>query len=82
MATSMTEDTTRRSTAAVQSPLETYLREINETSLLSADDEQELAVAIGQGDTAGPRPHGPRQPAAGGEHRPRLHRQGAWACKI
>jgi RNA polymerase primary sigma factor len=31
--------------------LETYLREINETSLLSADDEHELAVAIGSGDT-------------------------------
>ena len=24
----------------------------------------------------GPRPHGPRQPAAGGQHRPRLYRQG------
>ena len=35
----------------MQSPLETYLREINETSLLSADDEHELAVAIGDGDT-------------------------------
>ena len=35
----------------VQSPLETYLREINETSLLSPQDEQELAVAIGEGDT-------------------------------
>ena len=35
--------------AAPQSPLETYLREINETPLLSSDDEQELAVAIGQG---------------------------------
>jgi RNA polymerase primary sigma factor len=30
--------------------LETYLREINETALLSADDEYELAVAIGEGD--------------------------------
>jgi RNA polymerase primary sigma factor len=30
--------------------LETYLREINETSLLSADDEHELAIAIGGGD--------------------------------
>lgn len=40
----------RRSNPAVQSPLETYLREINETSLLSAHDEQDLAVAIGQGD--------------------------------
>jgi len=36
--------------SSVQSPLETYLREINETALLSADDEFELAVAIGNGD--------------------------------
>jgi RNA polymerase primary sigma factor len=42
--------TRRRPLASVQSPLETYLREINETSLLSADDEHELAVAIGEGD--------------------------------
>jgi RNA polymerase primary sigma factor len=43
---------TRRkiSNAAVQSPLETYLREINETPLLSSDDEQDLAIAIGEGD--------------------------------
>ncbi len=40
-----------RSSAAVQTPLETYLREINETSLLSAEDEQMLATAIGNGDT-------------------------------
>jgi RNA polymerase primary sigma factor len=41
----------RRPTAqAVQSPLETYLHEINETQLLAAEDEQDLAVAIGQGD--------------------------------
>jgi len=38
-----------KSLSSVQSPLETYLREINETQLLSADDEQELALAIGQG---------------------------------
>ncbi len=37
--------------ASVQSPLETYLREINETALLSADEEHELAIAIGEGDT-------------------------------
>ena len=42
--------TRRRPLASVQSPLETYLREINETSLLSADDEHNLAVAIGAGD--------------------------------
>jgi RNA polymerase primary sigma factor len=41
----------RRPTAsAVQSPLETYLHEINETQLLAAEDEQDLAVAIGEGD--------------------------------
>ncbi len=43
--------TRRRQAPSVQSPLETYLREINETSLLSADDEHELAIAIGNGDT-------------------------------
>ncbi len=42
--------TRRRQPATVQSPLETYLREINETSLLSAADEHQLAVAIGGGD--------------------------------
>ena len=36
--------------AAVQNPLETYLRDINETPLLTADDEKRLAVAIGKGD--------------------------------
>ena len=35
----------------VQSPLETYLREINETALLTADEEKELARAIEAGDT-------------------------------
>ena len=38
-----------RATAA-QSPLETYLREINETALLSADEELELADQIAKGD--------------------------------
>ena len=33
---------------SVQSPLETYLREINETSLLSAEEEKELANRIGE----------------------------------
>ncbi len=42
--------TRRRTSSAVQTPLETYLREINETSLLTARDEHELATAIGQGD--------------------------------
>lgn len=42
----------RRSKAdsSLQTPLETYLREINETSLLSAEDEQELAARIARGD--------------------------------
>jgi RNA polymerase primary sigma factor len=40
----------RKSNSSVQTPLETYLREINETALLSAKEEQELANKIGQGD--------------------------------
>ena len=36
--------------SAVQNPLETYLREINETSLLTAADEKRLAEAIARGD--------------------------------
>jgi RNA polymerase primary sigma factor len=51
VSTAMTKTTRRRQTLSVQSPLETYLREINETSLLSADDEHELAIAIGLGDS-------------------------------
>lgn len=42
----------RRLSGSVQTPLETYLREINETALLSAAQERELAVKIGNGDTA------------------------------
>jgi RNA polymerase primary sigma factor len=41
----------RKTGAAVQTPLETYLREINETPLLNAKEERELATQIGQGDT-------------------------------
>lgn len=37
---------------SVQSPLETYLREINETPLLTAKQEKELARLIETGDTA------------------------------
>lgn len=40
----------RRASTAVQSPLETYLREINETPLLSAAEELQLAARIAQGD--------------------------------
>jgi RNA polymerase primary sigma factor len=35
---------------AAQAPLETYLREINETPLLTADEERELAYRIEDGD--------------------------------
>ena len=42
----------RKSTSAVQTPLETYLREINETALLNAREEKELATSIGEGDLA------------------------------
>src|SRR6266852_4371878 len=38
-------------TDAVQSPLETYLREINETPLLNADEEKQLALRIEDGDS-------------------------------
>src|SRR5438876_6237627 len=36
---------------SVQSPLETYLREINETALLNADEEKALALRIEDGDS-------------------------------
>lgn len=38
------------SDSSLQTPLETYLREINETSLLSAEEELELADRIAEGD--------------------------------
>lgn len=44
------QKTTRRRTASVQNPLETYLREINETALLTADDEKNLSNRISNGD--------------------------------
>ncbi len=40
----------RKSGSTLQTPLETYLREINETSLLTAQDERELAGRIAEGD--------------------------------
>jgi RNA polymerase primary sigma factor len=49
---SSTSSRKRKSSAAVQSPLETYLREINETALLNAAEERELATRIGEGDVA------------------------------
>ncbi len=41
---------TRRLSSAVQNPLETYLREINETALLTADQEKELSYRISDGE--------------------------------
>ncbi len=38
-------------TDSVQSPLETYLRDINETPLLNADEEKQLAYRIAAGDS-------------------------------
>ena len=38
-----------RGSSSVQTPLETYLREINETALLTANDEKELANLIAEG---------------------------------
>src|SRR5438270_2732324 len=43
--------TRRQPSESVQSPLETYLREINETPLLNADQEKELAYRIESGDS-------------------------------
>jgi RNA polymerase primary sigma factor len=43
--------TLRRPVRPAQSPLETYLREINETPLLGAAEEREITYRIGEGDT-------------------------------
>ncbi|MFM7835839.1 MAG: sigma-70 factor domain-containing protein, partial [Planctomycetaceae bacterium] len=49
----MTQTTKKkRPSSRLQTPLETYLREINETALLTADDEKELSNRISQGDAA------------------------------
>jgi len=49
-----TTTTTRRTStrSRVQNPLETYLKEINETALLSADEEKMLSRRISDGDAA------------------------------
>lgn len=52
MANTTSKTSRRKSSSSVQTPLETYLREINETALLSAADEKELATRIGEGDLA------------------------------
>ena len=51
----MSTTTTKRRTSArsrVQNPLETYLKEINETALLTADEEKMLSRKISAGDGA------------------------------
>ncbi len=44
--------TKSRPSSRLQTPLETYLREINETALLTADEEKSLSRAITAGDAA------------------------------
>ncbi len=51
-ATKKNKSRRRLSSSAVQNPLETYLREINETDLLTAEEEKELAFRIAEGDMA------------------------------
>jgi RNA polymerase primary sigma factor len=49
----MTQTATKsRSSSRLQTPLETYLREINETALLTADEEKMLSRRISAGDGA------------------------------
>ncbi|MFP6613044.1 MAG: RNA polymerase sigma factor RpoD/SigA [Pirellulales bacterium] len=52
MTSTKTEKSQRRrvSDSSLQTPLETYLKEINETALLTAADERELAGKIAEGD--------------------------------
>ena len=51
-ATKKNKSRRRLSSSTVQNPLETYLREINETDLLTAEEEKELAFRIAEGDMA------------------------------
>jgi RNA polymerase primary sigma factor len=44
--------TSHKRSSRLQSPLETYLKEINETALLTAQDEKDLANRIADGDAA------------------------------
>lgn len=48
----METTTRRRSGSKVQNPLETYLKEINETALLTAEEEKELSYRISDGDAS------------------------------
>lgn len=48
--TIMQKTARKRPSGTVQNPLETYLKEINETALLTADQEKDLARRIAKGD--------------------------------
>lgn len=48
----MTQTRKKSTSSRLQTPLETYLREINETALLTADDEKMLSNRISGGDAA------------------------------
>ncbi len=48
----METTTRRRSGSKVQNPLETYLKEITETALLTAEEEKELSYRISDGDAS------------------------------
>jgi RNA polymerase primary sigma factor len=52
MSTTTTKRRTSSARSRVQNPLETYLKEINETALLSADEEKMLSRQISAGDAA------------------------------
>lgn len=52
MSTTTTKRRTSTARSRVQNPLETYLKEINETALLSADEEKMLSRQISAGDAA------------------------------
>jgi len=48
----ITQTTRRRTSSRVQNPLETYLKEINETALLTAQEEKDLSYRISDGDAS------------------------------
>ena len=52
MSTTTTTRRRRTTRSRVQNPLETYLKEINETALLTADEEKQLSYRISDGDAA------------------------------
>ncbi len=52
VATHERNDSKEANDIRLQTPLETYLREINETALLTADDEKELSNRISNGDAS------------------------------